>query len=77
MTDSISAKTLRSLLRGLRDGLTSAELQAATGRSRSALYRDLAALRELGVGVVPRSKRSGGDPPYQVVDWGVFDPKRF
>lgn len=77
MTSTIHTPTLRSLLRGLREGSTAAELQAATGRSRSALYRDLAALRELGVGVVPRSKRSGGDPPYQVVDWGVFDPKRF
>ena len=77
MTDSLSTKTLRSLLRGLREGMNSAELQAATGRSRSALYRDLAALRELGVGVVPRSKRAGVDPPYQVADWGIFDPKRF
>jgi len=76
MTDSLHTPTLRSLLRGLREGATAAELQAATGRTRSALYRDLATLRALGVELAPRSRRAGGDPPFEVLDWGIFDPGR-
>lgn len=68
----IDTTTLRALLDGLRAGDNFAGLQARTGRTRSALYRDLAALRELGVEMAPRSRRAGGDPPFEVLDWGVF-----
>jgi predicted DNA-binding transcriptional regulator YafY len=73
---TIHTTTLRSLLQGLRAGSTAAELQAASGRTRSALYRDLAALRALGVELAPRSRRAGGDPPFRVLDWGPFNPDR-
>ena len=76
MGSTIHAPTLRSLLIGLRQGSTAAELQAATGRTRSALYRDLAAIRTLGVQLAPRSRRAGGDPPFEVLDWGIFDPAK-
>lgn len=73
---NVDVDTLRSLLRGLHEGADFAALQAATGRTRSALYRDLAALRHLGVVIGPRSRRAGGDPPFRVLDWGVFRPER-
>ena len=74
MSTTIHVSTLRRLLVGLREGMTTAELVELTGRPRSSLYRDLAALRELGVVLAPRSRRAGGDPPFSVVDWGPFEP---
>lgn len=67
---ALDAARLRALLRALAGGATLEELRAATGRSRPSVYRDMAALRELGVGV----EIEGG--VYRVRDWGVFDPER-
>lgn len=65
----IHPATLRALLGALRGGPTLAELRAATGRSRASVFRDLGALRALGMRI-----QVGAGGRYAVADWGVFDP---
>lgn len=68
--------TLRTTLAMLHDGANVADLQAATGRSRATIYRDISELRALGVKFDTRSRRAGFDQKFVVLDWGPFDPGR-
>lgn len=68
---TIHPVTLRALLVALREGANLAELRAATGLSRPSVYRNIAALRALGMRI-ERVPRAG----FVVADWGVFNPGR-
>ena len=63
--------SLLTLLRALAAGSTVTELRAATGLSRSSIYRVLGELEGLGLRVELTQRR-----PVRVVDWGVINPNR-
>ena len=64
-------ESLLNMLRALAAGSTIAELRAATGLSRSSIYRVLGELEGLGLRVELTQRR-----PVRVVDWGVINPNR-